>query len=201
MWPFSRKRNAQGWMLTFSGAIYYPSSPRVEDIRIVGIAHHLSMLCRYTGACRKFYSVAEHSVLVSQVVPPEHAFAALMHDATEAYVNDIARPLKRHWLMWGYRRLEHRTWCMIARKFGLPEQLPHSVHQADRAVLCAEQAALVCPLPQSQGFRIEPADVLVQGLPPAAAEKLFLDRFFELTLGRGYISLDGALCLEGCCAT
>ena len=175
------------WMQTYSGVQYFPARPEVSKVRIVDIAHHLSMLCRYTGACRRFESVAEHSVLVSQVVPPEHAFAGLMHDATEAYVNDLNRPLKHSWLLWGYRRIEARNWAVIAEKFGLPVVLPQCVHDADIAVLRAEQNALMLPLPADQGWPDYAADVEIQCWPPEVAEKRFLDRFFDLSKGCPFI--------------
>lgn len=171
------------WIRTYSGARYYPAAPRPEDVRIVDIAHHLSMLCRFTGAVRRFYSVAEHSVLVSRMVHPDLAFQALMHDATEAYINDIASPLKRSWLMWGYRRIERRNWLAIAKWFRLPENLHPDVHAADRAALDAEEAALMYCDPWAadtpQQAILTSAEV--RCLAPEIAERAFLDRFYDLT--------------------
>lgn len=171
------------WVQTFSGVVYYPTKPEVAKIRIIDIAHALANLCRYTGHCRIFYSVAEHSVHVSYCVPPEMALAGLLHDATEAYVNDLNRPLKHSWLLWGYRVVERRNWLAIAEKFGLPATLPPEIHEADLAVLFAEQAELMLPLPQYQGWQGEAADVAIIGHAPEQAEKLFMDRFYELTRG------------------
>ena len=61
------------WMQTYTGRQFWPIDPRANEVHIEDIAHALSMMCRYNGHCRTFYSVAEHSVLVSQHVPPEHA--------------------------------------------------------------------------------------------------------------------------------
>lgn len=201
-----RNCSPKSWIQTFSGVVYTPTSPRVQDVRIIDIAHHLSLLCRYTGACRQFYSVAEHSVLVSQCVPPEMALAGLLHDATEAYVNDLNRPLKHSWLLWGYRVVERRNWLVIAEKFGLPATLPREVHEADLAVLFAEQMEIMLPLPQYQGFRGEPADVAIECWSPAIAEKMFMNRYYELTRGKPYAIQRGAptdgspawTTLEGC---
>jgi hypothetical protein len=82
------------WMQTQFGNQFWPLDPRPEDFDIKEIASALGKACRYAGHCFGFYSVAEHSVLVSQIVPPEFALTALMHDATEAYLVDIPRPLK-----------------------------------------------------------------------------------------------------------
>jgi hypothetical protein len=177
-------RGPADWMCTFSGVQYYPAAPRMKDVRIVDIAHALSMLCRYTGHCRQFYSVAEHSVHVSHTVPAPLALLGLMHDATEAYVNDLSSPLKRS--LPDYKMIEAFNWVAIARRFGLPEQLPRDIHLADMAVLRAEQAALMPPLPADDGLsHIEPAPVTILALAPAAAEALFLERFYELTRAQG----------------
>ncbi len=196
---------------TFSGVRYYPATPSSEDVRIVDIAHHLSMLCRYTGACKKFYSVAEHSVLVSYCVPPELALVGLMHDAAEAYTNDISRPLKRS--LPDYRRIEHLNWLAIAEKFDLPERMPYEVHEADIAVLLTEQSVLMLPRQWSQGVDGEAADVEIRGLSPEQAEREFIQRYYELTIGRtarrgqpadgspGLAALDPCYgSLEGCAA-
>src|SRR5438128_12538670 len=81
------------WMQTYTGRAFYPLDPRLDDICIEDIAHALSMLCRYGGQCQEFYSVAEHSVLMSYAVNPQHALWALLHDATESYMGDLIRPL------------------------------------------------------------------------------------------------------------
>lgn len=176
-------RGDRQWLQTFSGVKYYPAAPRPEEVRIVDIAHHLSMLCRYTGACKKFYSVAEHSCLVSEVGPPEYALERLLHDAPEFVLNDLNRPTKHTWWLWGYRRLEARNWRTIAQKFGLNERLQQSTKDADNAVLMAERKVLMLPLPGKPWLKDEPADVQIMCLPPDEAESLFLSRFYELTKG------------------
>src|SRR3990167_7917384 len=171
-------------MCTFSGVQYFPANPRVEDVRIVDIAHHLARLCRFTGAIKtEHYSVAEHSVHVSHTVPPEHTFAGLMHDAPEAYMNDVNRPLKHS--LPDYKRIEQLNWAVIAEKFGLPAELPPEVHDADAAVFLTEQALLLPPLPARGEYAAQAgAAVEILSLAPNAAERLFLARFYELTRGR-----------------
>ena len=83
------------WMQTFSGMKYYPHDPRPEDFKIEDIAHALSMLCRYNGQCQEFMSVGQHSVLMSYYVSKENALWALLHDASDAYMGDMIRPIKR----------------------------------------------------------------------------------------------------------
>lgn len=174
------------WMQTFSGGAYWPEDPRPEDVRIADIAHHLSMICRFTGAVKRFYSVAEHSVHVSHLVPRADALAGLMHDATEAYLTDVNKPVKSSPEMQGYRELEALNWFVISRKFELPSVLPQCVHDADVAMYLAEHDMLMRPPPfpdHSMGFAtsIVPPRSWVAGWSPEHAEENFLRRFAELT--------------------
>jgi 5'-deoxynucleotidase YfbR-like HD superfamily hydrolase len=168
------------WIQTNSGIAYWPLDPRVEEVDIEDIAHALSHQCRYAGHCKQFYSVAEHSVLVSYVVPPELALEGLLHDATEAYVVDVPRPLKRH--LTGYAEIEEINWKVIAQRFGLLEKLPPEVKVADDRVLLAEKKALLDepPLPWTWAQGLTPADVTVWALRPSVARRAFLQRFEEL---------------------
>jgi 5'-deoxynucleotidase YfbR-like HD superfamily hydrolase len=170
------------WMITTSGVRYYPLDPRAEDVKIEDIAHSLAKQCRWGGHSKRFYSVAEHSVLVSAKVPREHALTALLHDATEAYLIDLPRPIKAH--MPQYKKLELLNWRVIAERFRLPDDLPQCVHDADNAVLLAEaneffdssQINLIGVLPS-----IQPARVSIHYLLPETAKQRFLDRFHDLT--------------------
>lgn len=172
-------KDNKSFMVTFTGRKYYPADPSPDDICIEDIAHHLSMICRFTGATKEFYSVAEHSVLVSMLVPPEHAFAGLMHDATEAYLNDISSPLKKD--LPDYRRLEIINWVAIVAKFAqLPVFLPQCVHRADRALLVTEQAALMPNSESGWTEGVTAAPSVIRGWIPHHAERVFLDRFYQL---------------------
>jgi len=166
------------WMQTVSGRRYYPIDPRPEEVYIEDIAKGLSMMCRYNGQVPFFYSVAEHSVLVSYCVPKEHALQALLHDATEAYIADIIRPVKAH--LTNYKELEERNWFAIADRFGVPREFHPSVKQADDAVLLAEKAVL---MPVDLGrwdVPGEPATVGIHCQSPDVAKWRFLRRFHEL---------------------
>lgn len=166
------------WMQTYRGGQFWPLDLRPEDVFIEDIAHSLSMICRYGGHCERFYSVAEHSVLVSRVVPPELALIGLLHDATEAYVGDVIRPLKP--ALSGYAQIEHQVWLAVASRFGLPGSMPNEIKAADNAVLLAEQLVLMKDAPAPWCVGGEPAKVEVRGLVPGEAESEFLDRFAEL---------------------
>ena len=171
------------YIITRSGQKYFFEFPSLEAITIGDIAHALSNICRYTGHCSEFYSVAEHSVLVSRMVPQEHALAGLMHDSPEAYVNDLSHPLKK--LVPDHRGIEAIAWGVISRKFGLPLELHECVHQADADAYKMESRALMPPMGEGDG-RPEAVD---RGgdpycWPPVVARLEFLRRYHELTGGK-----------------
>ena len=129
------------WMQTSIGGRFYPGNPRVDDINERDIAHALSLICRYAGHIARFYSVAEHCVLMSRAVSPENALTALLHDATEAYMSDVPKPVKN--VLPGYVALEERVWTVIAMKFGVDLEIPREVHDADKRILVNEVEALL----------------------------------------------------------
>ena len=129
------------WMQTHTGVMFYPLDARVGDINPIDIAHALGMTCRYSGHTAHFYSVAEHSVHVSYNVPKEYALWGLLHDATEAYLTDMPRPIKRS--MPSYRVAERGLMNVICEKFGLPKLMPKEVKKADRAMLATEQSQVM----------------------------------------------------------
>ena len=120
-----------------SGVYFDFEAPEDCAISISDIAWSLAHLCRFTGHTQRFYSVAEHSVHCSHLVPEEDAFAALMHDAVEAVVGDMSRPLKS--LLPGYKEIEKRCEAAILARFGLPAELPESVKRADVTMLDVER--------------------------------------------------------------
>ena len=178
------------WMQTYSGIQYWPCDPRVDEVCIEDIAHALSNICRYAGHCKSFYSVAEHSVYVSLIVPPEHALTALLHDATEAYVVDVPRPLKR--FLTNYKEIEQRNWMAIADKFNIPHDMPQCIKDADNAVLLAEKEYVMGPqphpwahMPLPEGLQ-DAADSAMLGhlsmaCLPDAAKARFMERYNEIT--------------------
>jgi hypothetical protein len=169
------------WMQTFTGRQFWPIDPRPEEVFIEDIAHGLANSCRYAGHCLRFYSVAEHSVLLSYIVPSSMALTGLLHDATEAYVVDIPRPLKPY--LTGFKEIEHTVWRAIATRFGCPEELPPEIKVADNAMLLIEQAKNMAPPPADWCIPGEPANVPIACWQPDVAEQMFLRRFKELTNG------------------
>lgn len=169
------------WMQTVSGRQFWPMDPRPEEVFLYDIAVGLSNECRYAGQVEDHYSVAQHSFYVSYQVPPEHAFAGLMHDSPEAYCKDVHRPIKRH--LAGYGAIEARIWHAIAPRFNLPMELPECVHLADDAVLLAEKEQLHVVAPAPWNVPGIAAPIHIELWTPRQAREAFLQRFHELTNG------------------
>lgn len=130
-----------GWFTTSSGRRLYVLDPDPSQVAIEDIAHALSMICRWGGHCLTFYSVAEHCLRASSMVPHHDALHALLHDATEAYLGDIITPLKR--ILPDYKELEDAWWLTIATAIGIDPEMPASVKEADAAMLELERRDLV----------------------------------------------------------
>lgn len=175
------------WMQTYTGIAFRPWADHEEMVDLIDprdIAHALSQVCRYGGHTRRFYSVAEHGVLISRAVPEEDRPWGLMHDAAEAYLGDMVRPVKIG--LQEYRDLEGRVLLAIASRFGLNMfGYPQTVKDADNRILLDERVELLTPPPQSWDTSIEDLEPLgceVLGWYPPVAELEFLQRMLELEL-------------------
>jgi len=171
------------WMQTYTGRAFYPLDPRQAEIDPIDIAHGLSMTCRYNGHVSRFYSVAEHCVKMSEAVSPENALWALLHDATESYVGDVIRPLKKH--LPDYVDIEDHLMRVICARFGLTVfEMPAEVKAADNRILLTERAALLGPTPlpwHSSLEDLDPLPVKIDAWDPPMAEAVYLMRLNELT--------------------
>ena len=169
------------WIQTYSGHKFDPIRPDPAMIDIRDIAHGLSLTCRYNGQCRDFYSVAEHSLIISYRVPPYLRLAALLHDASEAYISDVTSPVKAS--MAGYQRIEHALQAAIYRRYNCePGNRDYQkwIKRADLRILVDEKAALFeRDLEWRLPFR--KLGIKIECLSPTEAEKRFLKRFEELT--------------------
>ena len=170
-------------ILTYSGRWFDPLNPDPELIDIRDIAHALSNICRFTGHVSRFYSVAEHSCHVSDMLPLRDALWGLLHDASEAYLGDVARPLKTAPYFGGpYRDAELMLMTVIAERFELIGVCPESVHKADNEMLMLERDEL---LPSSDEWPSEPGLPMTPALgwQPNIAYDEFLTRFASLVPG------------------
>jgi 5'-deoxynucleotidase YfbR-like HD superfamily hydrolase len=163
------------WIVTNTGKRVDLNNVQLNQICIEDIAVSLSKQCRFNGHCNGFYSVAQHSVLVSEIVSTEFKFEALMHDATEAYIGDMVSPLKG--LIPDFQRYEDYLWQVIATKFGLNPRLSADTKQADMIMLATEKRDLMPhhpdPWPALEG--ITPINHCIT----AWGSKISYDRFME----------------------
>lgn len=172
------------WMQTFTGRQFWPLDPRPDEVFIHDIAHALANQCRYAGHCRRFYSVAEHSVLLARAFASrEERLWALLHDASEAYLVDLPRPVKRY--VPAYVAAERVVMDAICRRFGLASDIPDAVHAADYRILRDELEQNMASPPAPWGVQDEqPLGVTLRFWTPEQAEFWFLTEFDALTGGR-----------------
>lgn len=172
---------------TASGKKFFIEHPEFD---INDIAHALSNQCRYTGHTNKFYSVAEHSVLVSRIMTLldlGDPFEGLMHDAAEAYLSDIAAPWKA--LLPDYKILEAKIEVPLRKFYGLPS-MTAGCKKADWIALFVEARTLI---PSKAADWIAPPDIKetaakielpIYGFNPQYARRIFLDEFHEAMVSR-----------------
>jgi hypothetical protein len=164
------------YIQTFTGKRFWPLDPRVEEIDIHDIAHALSNQCRYTGHSVEFYSIAEHSVYVGAYCPNEYHMWGLLHDASEAYICDVARPLKHREEFSFYREIEANIMRVIAEKFNLPFPEPPIVKEIDTQCLTAEAPQLMLHTDEWGGMTT-PLPIALFNWHPKTAERQFLSSF------------------------
>lgn len=172
------------WIATFTGVKWFITDPDPADVRLADIAHALSLICRYGGHCRQFYSVAQHSLIVAAAVQQEFpaerdlVLHALLHDATEAYVGDMVRPLKLS--MPEYKALENRTEIVIAAGLGLPplsDEHRAIIKHFDDVALMTERRDLVNHCGHEWTPRALPLPMRIGVVSPQVAEDLFLSEY------------------------
>lgn len=180
------------WIQTASGRRFDLIVPTPSMIDVSDIATALSNICRFTGHVREFYSVAQHSVAVSYLVPETLALPALLHDAAEAYVGDVSRPLKQ--LLPDYRQVEARVWAAVAMAFDIDRELDPAIKRADTIALLTERRDLLQHLKESATWDAEIEALLpfvpqhrIVPLAPIDARDQFLARYFELTAPSGQL--------------
>lgn len=171
------------WMMTYTGRKFFPLDPRPDDIDLRDIAWGQAHQCRYNGHGRFFYSVAEHSVLLSrhfnETLP---AREALLHDAAEAYIGDVIRPLKRS--LPQFIEIESKLERVIFGRFNLPATLRDEVKAADTAILTDERNRLFDPsVCEAHGWAARAGlGVVIEGWAPVTAFRMFMTRACALGL-------------------
>lgn len=173
---------AESMVVTFTGRKIDYRNFCIDDVSILDIAKGLSNECRFGGQCDVFYSVAQHSLLVSSIVPAHLALEALLHDASEAYLKDFPSPLKK--ILPEYSRLENKIDCKIREKFNISTVKSPEVKLADLIILATESRDLgmeaILDYPTLKG--ILPASNLdIAPLKPELAFSAFISKFNELT--------------------
>lgn len=167
------------WVMTYTGKKFYPLDPKIEDIDIKDIAHALSMKCRYTGHCDAFYSVAQHSYIASLLSDRDLALTALMHDASEAYLPDVARPIKP--FLNGFREIENHLLEMIFKNFELEYPMSAVVKYVDGRLCITEAAQLGFDVSEWElATQYYPYNIPINPVGPEKAKELFMERFKEL---------------------
>lgn len=170
------------WMQTYTGKMFWPMDPRPEEVDIEDIAHALSNICRYGGHCTQFYSVAQHCVLVSNILTPEYKLWGLLHDAAEAYIMDVIRPIKP--FLEGYKNIESAIEKAIAIRFGLSTEIPQEVKRADEIMLATEMQRIMVPPPQQWQLSEKPITLFIDYWSPEEAKQRFLTEYYFLTVKR-----------------
>ncbi len=169
------------FMQTATGRKFWPLSPRPEEVFIEDIAHSLSLQCRYAGHCVRFYSVAEHSVLIARHLAakraPEVALWGLLHDASEAYLVDVPRPVKPY--LTGYKAAEAKVMAAVCERFGMPLDMPPEVHEADERIIADELVNLV-PMDWHARYTGRELGVRLRYWTPDKAREEFLATFDAL---------------------
>lgn len=179
------KRNGN-WIETFTGTKFYPLDAKETEIEITDIAHSLSNQCRYGGHTSGFYSVAQHSCLVADLVDSKYKLDALLHDATEAYLLDLPKPVKM--CMPDYEKFEEELREIICRKFNIVYPIPKNVLDMDTVAACIEHENFFSD--KFKGFyqtytSLPIPKIKLDTKTPVQAKKLFLNMYYFLEEKRG----------------
>lgn len=170
------------WIQTFTGRRFDVFNPNPDHIHLLDIAVALANTCRFSGHTPYHYSVGQHSLLMSRVVPPSVAMEALMHDAAETYMGDVPRPIKLG--LQDYNAVIKVVETAISERFNLTFPWPAEIHEADMRMVITEAHAFE---KETVGWGIDAApygDVVVAKMDPLNVRALFIERFLELESAR-----------------
>jgi hypothetical protein len=172
-------RSNKTWIQTYTGRQFWPLDPRPEEVFIEDIAWQLAGQNRWKGASRVLINIAHHSLIVSGMCDPDYALQGLLHDATEAYLGDMAGPVKSG--LPDFCRAEQHLWTVIAERFGVPVEMHPSVVKADLVSLHTETRDLLPPPPvEWRQWLPAPMEQTIVPISRDYAAGFFLARFAEL---------------------
>lgn len=177
------------WIQLVNGQPFYPFAPNFEVVTIEVIAHALAYQCRYGGHAKKFYSVAEHCVLLARYIrkqieaglfpelvtlQEQNAFIreTLLHDRDEAVFVDIQRPIKHS--LPGYQTLGKIAADGLADQFCVPRTDNPFIKEIDRRICGDEYRQILNPCIEPWGMDIAPLGVTIHGWEPHVAKAIFL---------------------------
>ncbi|UCE67361.1 MAG: phosphohydrolase [Candidatus Zixiibacteriota bacterium] len=163
------------WMMTYTGKKFYPLVPESMDVDIRDIAVGLSRTCRFTKQCKPFFSVAQHSILVSKKVSRRYALWGLLHDAEEAYLPDVGRPIKPD--LPEIVEIGKAIRTAILSHFNLPALCPPEVKEADNRMLMTEAEQLMYSTEDWEYSGDPYPDIIIEPWSMVKAEKEFLKRY------------------------
>lgn len=175
-------RTDNNYIETYTGKKFWPLNPVTKDVDIIDIAHSLSNKCRYTGHTRHFYSVAQHSYLMSLNVPAHYALEALLHDACEAYLPDLAYPLRG--AFGGFAEAEEGVHRAIADRFNLIYPWPKEIKRVDRLITRDEARQLMHTGGMDWPGSTDNLGVVIARWTPEYTERRFLTRYSHLIKDR-----------------
>lgn len=163
---------------TFTGKCFDVLNATPEDICIEDIAHALSYTTRFGGHLNKFFSVAQHCLIVEEQCKEQDKLWGLLHDASEAYLSDVITPLKKSELFKSYVIIEKKLEKIIFEKFGLFGHIPNSVNLIDKSSFYIEIANFYDHWPKEKIHELP--SYPVKAMAPEEAKTLFLERFHSL---------------------
>lgn len=172
------------WMVTRSGHRFYPLDPRPCDVCLEDIGAALGKICRFGGHAQRFYSVAEHSMRVAELLPPKLAMLGLLHDAAEAYVGDMIQPLKKG--MPAFKEIERGVQNAVWMAFNMWRPTPvemAAVRIADLRMLVTERRDLLTSACGEWGKEVEAAMVAPTGIGLGLAPEDATLRFIGAVYG------------------
>lgn len=170
---------SNAWITTFTGKQFFPFDPNPDDIDILDIAHSLSNLCRHLGHCSPFYSVAEHSLRLLELVPVKDQLEALLHDAAEAYTTDIPTLMKAELPM--LQEAEERLTRLIFEKFGANLNSLEGIEKIEKGALLSTEVRDLMPNDIGWNLTEPPLFSIIYPGVSRQAERRFLRAFRQLT--------------------